>query len=421
MATSTLLIVLYVTLGLAAATGVAALVVYFTTKPDPDPDPDPDPECPPDTYGPDCLPCATDPCTEDASCCQEGILCSDEGTCVACLSETNSGCSDLRPCCPGLKCFDGTCLECLDEGGSGCQHPDDCCNDLICSAAGTCVNGLPEGDPCNQENCAKGLRCLDGVCTPCAFMSGSPCSIPQDCCPDMTCHVGQCWVPLGSRCSEQQGCMEPSTCGPDNICCYEAGLPCEESKECCGNLACEGNKCCNTLDGPCTRDTDCCDGGSCHGDLQVCKEPLKYGSQVYLTSEDDSEIMYVSSNGTLTWVPSDSGLSTPISLLYSLNEDETGVVMIDGKAHNIDVRLFVNINSGYRYYIRYNVATGEVYRSAIGADSERRWQIEPKAGQYIFDGSLVAIYNSASNVYLDPSVDPFYVSPEPRYFRLQVT
>ena len=115
---------------------------------------------------PECA-AAGEACTAAADCC-EGLICGEDGTCVAeeeppeCAAE-GEACTANEDCCEGLICGeDGTCAveeeppECAAEG-EACTAAEDCCEGLICGEDGTCMTEEEpgaDGEALYTANCA---------------------------------------------------------------------------------------------------------------------------------------------------------------------------------------------------------------------------------------------------------------------------
>lgn len=155
------------------------------------------------------------------------------------------------------------------------------------SVAGSTVYGrtLPGGDvPCGllgQACCASlapcglGLTCRDERCqTPFNFICrqiNNPCASVEECCSGTSCRGVAGWSPLTVRA----------------LCCREAGLACDNNRDCCGRMICAGGRCiCAPIGGRCVESADCCSGGACmdgtcrspsgcHGEGRACASSVE--------------------------------------------------------------------------------------------------------------------------------------------------
>jgi pimeloyl-ACP methyl ester carboxylesterase len=134
-----------------------------------------------------------------------------------------SPCSSTESCDRGLVCSgSGTCQLVGTKGtrsaGEGCAYDTDCVFELVCASSGRCEKAGTgkAGDPCvGNESCGKGLLCSSsGACTkagdPGAKGPGAECGTPTDCALGLVCLEGKC-TPLafwpGVSCQEDKGAI----------------------------------------------------------------------------------------------------------------------------------------------------------------------------------------------------------------------
>lgn len=128
-----------------------------------------------------------DPCakTED---CGEGLVCSGLGVCALDgapgTKKQDEGCSFNTDCLSEFIC--SSTFQCVPPGtgteGGTCQGNEDCIKGLLCSSTKTCAKPGAVGTKGPNEkceailDCALGLLCLEGICTPLTFWTGATCT-----------------------------------------------------------------------------------------------------------------------------------------------------------------------------------------------------------------------------------------------------
>lgn len=144
------------------------------------------------------------------SCSCPAISCvSDLPTSQCFQQDSDAGTVDLQSCPSGLTCqfnqmenmqafdFQATSLYCVTRNELvGKKFPGEICAEPTECLSGKCVNGLCEGLPqqsaCSDfANCAPGLVCWSGLCTP-QVPLGSSCSASWQCVNNGLCAQGRC-------------------------------------------------------------------------------------------------------------------------------------------------------------------------------------------------------------------------------------
>lgn len=172
-----------------------------------------------------------------------------EGRCVACDSETETGCTLGERCSEFGQCIPEA-LECpVDEHG---QPAVACATDIDCSACdpqhrvcdvaqGLCVGCTAE----NTTECPTNHQCVDYVCSP---------ACPEVCTTDAEC--GDCGAPgKEAHACNAHKCAE---CSPTS--------PCPEGEECSAKGVCT-TPCGSDGKGACATDADC---SGCEGESTTC-------------------------------------------------------------------------------------------------------------------------------------------------------
>jgi hypothetical protein len=194
--------------------------------------------------------CVGDPCDDDAYCAAWSID-PDTGAIYAC---------SLRIPLGG---------ECRPTGGTGDRAVNPCVDDAACAQdpddpfAYVCITAQPEGAACQDYECADGLGCRGGTCTPLTPDGGS-CLNTSECELDSYCAGpnGVCTprVDAGAICYDlEDGCAT----GLD--CVFPSGLACTNWLDCGSQMMC-----CGSIDGDaiCVED----DGGpACEPPRGVCE------------------------------------------------------------------------------------------------------------------------------------------------------
>ena len=209
-----------------------------------------------------------------------------------------AGCQTSWGCCDTAHCHDGICAECTTQGGD-CASGPLCCPDLTCRM-GTCQPCTEFGEPCSapMECCGLQNRCVDGTCQDCVSPDGA-CVDSAQCCTTFlfnvhNCVGGVCTMgcgEIGDGCEDTGDCCRPNFMGHadglrcDNgtcAACIEAGAPCQELFDCCGEDWCENGLCtpCMPIGSDCKGEWACCGVGDCAGgqcagcwlDKHVCNE-----------------------------------------------------------------------------------------------------------------------------------------------------
>jgi hypothetical protein len=234
---------------------------------------------------------------EDGEACDDGDLCTLEGTCQggACVA-------DPDPCDDGNPCTDGSCHPTDGCGyvaltGTECPPPDACTEWAMCQD-GVCVAGdgidCDDGNICTGDSCLPdggcahttldGVPCDDGsVCTlddvcvgdVCGGGAVAPCDDGNECTADLCHPVSGCYHELGDNpCCDDQGvniCDDGDHCTTDSCdpdtgeCFYEFNaLPCDDQDSCTGPDLCTDGACLGAPmdcedDNPCT--VDACEVG----------------------------------------------------------------------------------------------------------------------------------------------------------------
>jgi hypothetical protein len=130
------------------------------------------------------------------TCCPEGRVCvSGEWQCPTGTTLCGGNCVD--PTCSSNQFFDPsncTCVACLANGSSPCSDDTQCCS-------GRCLNtpGPSPGICCARLSspCTSNSQCCSGVCATdglCCGLIGSGCSTDLDCCSLHCGSGGQCVI-----------------------------------------------------------------------------------------------------------------------------------------------------------------------------------------------------------------------------------
>ena len=100
----------------------------------------------------------------------------------------------------GLRCSPEMVCEPTLEIGADCELGTDCEVGTVCSPsnADTCQLPKADGEPCVSDECAEGLRCFEGRCSPRVPLGGA-CVTTLDCASD-ECMQGVCVPKLPSFC-----------------------------------------------------------------------------------------------------------------------------------------------------------------------------------------------------------------------------
>ncbi len=148
----------------------------------------------------------------------------------------DDGCQDQNDCADGRLCIEGVCEDCLADEECTNASAGDTCQDGECCQSGT------EGCGCGS-GCGDDLACQDGVCQPCPEgTEGCGCG-PDD------------------RCDDGLGCQE-DTCQPCPA--GTEGCPCD-AMACGDGLVCQDDTCVDDAPPECG-DLDCAEQG------RVCNE-----------------------------------------------------------------------------------------------------------------------------------------------------
>lgn len=203
---------------------------------------------------------ADERCSETRECAPD-LACSESGVCVARPIEGESCGPSLEPCAPSLACrlegVGGTCVPAPSDGEACGPVGDDwqpvCAGELVCSVAGyVCAAPQPEGGACElHEDCAAGLRCVDGTCST-GLREGESCSVSAPACAEgLFCDREVCRAAFddGAHCDSFRPCVHQ--CLPDatggGTCAPAPGLgdPCRRHAQCPDDLAClAGDRAC---------------------------------------------------------------------------------------------------------------------------------------------------------------------------------
>ncbi len=128
-----------------------------------------------------------EPCSSSSDCLPK-LVCAGSATCERPgepgTGDTDDNCKEKEDCLLELTCgSDGKCGEAGNTGqGEPCASSEKCALGLVCSAMGTCEEaGAPgtkaPGQSCESPlDCAFGVVCLEGTCTPVALWNGADCS-----------------------------------------------------------------------------------------------------------------------------------------------------------------------------------------------------------------------------------------------------
>lgn len=201
--------------------------------------------------------CLLHNCTEDAHCgaCDEGrnTCLVEEGRCVACNAETNSGCFEGEECSSWGNCVP-IGLDCPTD-----PHGDPT---ITCSSNGDCAACDPLHQVCDTSV---------GACVACTSTDTSACQSTDQCI------GGQCEAECPSSCTMDADC---SQCGgpgaPAHACnahiCSECSdsMPCAGGQECTAQGVC-ADRCGSDGSGACASDADC-DG--CGAGNDTCHKPI---------------------------------------------------------------------------------------------------------------------------------------------------
>lgn len=150
-----------------------------------------------------------------------------------CCTPLGEACDARRECCTG-DCQSGSC--CLEDGFD-CLVSDECCGESACTKSPSgpftcCPFDLVCGDKC----CSPGQECDDGECREC-----NECLVDEECC-------------KGLRCLDDQ--LSPGT----RVCC-----PVDKD---CGDVCCSPLQVClNAAESKCHW---LCNEGPCPGDEELC-------------------------------------------------------------------------------------------------------------------------------------------------------
>jgi hypothetical protein len=209
----------------------------------------------------DALVCIQHNCTEDAHCggCSEGrtTCLVAENRCVACDSDTGSGCPEGQECSSWGNCVP-LGLECpTDSHGTPqltCATNADCaaCDPmhLVCDgASGHCV-------ACTTEDTSACMSTATCVNNSCAAECPGTCATDTDC-------AGCDGAGFEAHACNAHQCAE---CSPTHAC--------PSGEICSANGTCEA-KCGSDAKGTCTTDSDCT---GCAGDNHECHAPINGGT-----------------------------------------------------------------------------------------------------------------------------------------------
>lgn len=234
--------------------------------------------------------CASGHC-QNGVCCASGACCVDSAPCGAygCDTGTTHSCygdcatNNSAKCASGNICnASNACQAPIGNGGTGCNDAGDCqsgnCQSAMCCAAGhtCCTTNAPCGVyACDLANvycyascvdnttCGSGSFCVTTVAPVNTCQAGalnSPCDVPLDCDPNLTCTSAKLCKRIYDQACNAGECADGLTCvsasGPQ--CKKVAGIACGTGTECATyytggaswacqttNLGCGGALCCD--------------------------------------------------------------------------------------------------------------------------------------------------------------------------------
>lgn len=200
-----------------------------------------------DCVGSACTAVDPTPCTDDASCGNQG-LCVSLPRCAP-LAAQGEGCLSDAHCDVGLYCDAGQCAP-LPGDGQPCVNGTFCAPNLGCTTDfGDCAALPGDGQPCafgpmGPVLCAGDLGCLAGTCGALPG-DGEPCTIDNRCADPLGCDFtmsGSFCVakkPVGGACQNDQVCdvglhcdFTQGSCAAD----FAIGASCSVGNE-CGEVA----------------------------------------------------------------------------------------------------------------------------------------------------------------------------------------
>lgn len=272
-----------------------------------------------DTPGAPNTPCGGlgDACSQADDCasehCVDGVCCSDacgggsltdcvacnvggfEGTCsprplgTSCGDATDTACTNPDTCALGGVCLKNHAAAgapCGDQGVA-CRLDDGCDGNGQCLDAGFEAQGMPCGDPTDNE-CTDADVCTGGVCSPNHAAAGTPCGDQG-----IECHVDDqcdgtgsctdagfdapgtsCGDPTDDECKNADVCSASGSCvandAPAGAPCGDQGVACHVDDACDGSGACVdagassvGTSCGDPTSDACTAPDSCDDAGTC--------------------------------------------------------------------------------------------------------------------------------------------------------------
>ena len=268
---------------------------------------------------------------EDGEACDDGDLCTLEGTCQggACVTEPDP-CDDDNPCTDGA-CHptDGCAYAPLT--GTECPPPDACTEWAICQD-GVCVSG--DGIDCDDGNICTGDSCLaDGGCAH-TTLDGVPCDDGSVCTLDDVCVGDVCGGGATTSCDDGNECTA-DLCHPVSGCYHELG-----DNPCCDdqgvNICDDGDHCttdsCDPDTGECFYDFNalpCDDQDSCTGP-DLCTEGACVGAPMDCEDGNPCTVDACEVGVGCVHAPADAGLACDDGLACSTGDHcEEGLCVAD--------------------------------------------------------------------------------------------
>ena len=268
---------------------------------------------------------------EDGEACDDGDLCTLEGTCQggACVTEPDP-CDDNNPCTDGA-CHptDGCAYAPLT--GTECPPPDACTEWAICQD-GVCVSG--DGIDCDDGNICTGDSCLaDGGCAH-TTLDGVPCDDGSVCSLDDVCVGDVCGGGATTSCDDGNECTA-DLCHPVSGCYHELG-----DNPCCDdqgvNICDDGDHCttdsCDPDTGECFYDFNalpCDDQDSCTGP-DLCTEGACVGAPMDCEDGNPCTVDACEVGVGCVHAPADAGLACDDGLACSTGDHcEEGLCVAD--------------------------------------------------------------------------------------------
>lgn len=206
------------------------------------------------------LACIQHNCTEDAHCsgCTEGrtTCLVEEARCVACNSDTGSGCPEGQECSSWGNCVPFG-LECPTDSHGAPQ--------ITCTANADCAACDPMHQVCDTAS---------GHCVACVDSDTSACQSND------LCIANQCLASCPASCATDDDCSacdgagyEAHACNAHKCAECSPTTPCPSGEVCSVNGTCE-KKCGTDAQGTCLTDADC---SGCAGDNTECHAPINGG------------------------------------------------------------------------------------------------------------------------------------------------